>query len=129
MKYRKIPCILLMKPANRKVYNLRRGGVMYILGNILIGVGNVLDILLNIYMWIVIIGALISWVNPDPYNPIVRFLQSATYPLFSWLRRRLPLVLGGIDLSPIIVIAAIVFLKYALARTIIETGYRLKGGL
>jgi YggT family protein len=102
---------------------------MYILGNILIGLGNVLDILLSIYMWIVIIGALISWVNPDPYNPIVRFLRGATYPMFSWIRRRLPLMIGGIDFSPIIVIAAIVFLKYALARTIIESGYRLKGGL
>ncbi|HPI92036.1 MAG TPA: YggT family protein [Deltaproteobacteria bacterium] len=102
---------------------------MYILGNILIGLGNVLDILLSIYMWIVIIGALISWVNPDPYNPIVRFLRGATYPLFVWIRRRLPLSVGGIDFSPIIVIAAIVFLKYALARTIIETGFRLKGGL
>jgi YggT family protein len=102
---------------------------MYILGNILIGLGNVLDILLSIYMWIVIIGALISWVNPDPYNPIVRFLRTATYPLFSWLRRRLPIVIGGIDLSPIIIIAGIVFLKFALASTIIETGYRLKGGL
>ena len=95
---------------------------MYILGNILIGFGKVLHILLNAYMWIVIIGALISWVNPDPYNPIVRFLQGATYPLFSWLRRRLPLVIGGIDLSPIIIIAAIVFLDYAVAGTIVETG-------
>ena len=111
-------------------YTWRKGkGPMYILGNILIGLGNVLDILLSVYMWIVIIGALISWVNPDPYNPIVRFLRSATYPLFVWIRRRLPLTMGGIDFSPIIVIAAIVFLKYALAGTIIETGYRLKGGL
>ena len=102
---------------------------MYILGNILIGLGNVLDILLSIYMWIVIIGALLSWVNPDPYNPIVRFLRGVTYPVFTWIRRRLPLMVGGIDFSPILVIAAIVFLKYALARTIIETGYRLKGGL
>jgi YggT family protein len=102
---------------------------MYILGNILIGLGTVVDILLNIYMWIVIIGALISWVNPDPYNPIVRFLRAATYPVFSWIRARLPLSAGGIDFSPIIVIAAIVFLRYALARTIIETGARLKGGI
>lgn len=102
---------------------------MYVLGNILIGLGNVLDILLSIYMWIVIIGALISWVNPDPYNPIVRMLRGLTGPVFSWLRRRLPLVIGGMDLSPIIVIAGIVFLKYALARTIIETGMRLKGGI
>ncbi|HVN71257.1 MAG TPA: YggT family protein [Desulfomonilia bacterium] len=101
---------------------------MFILGNILIGFGKVLHILLNFYMWIVIIGALISWVNPDPYNPIVRFLQGVTYPLFYWLRRRIPLVIGGIDLSPIIVIAVIVFLDYAVASTIMETGMRLKGG-
>lgn len=102
---------------------------MYILGNILIGLGNVLDIVLDIYMWIVIIAALISWVNPDPYNPIVRFLRSATEPVFRWIRRRLRLNLGGIDFSPVLVIAAIIFLKYALARTLVETGIRLKGGL
>ncbi|HPC46631.1 MAG TPA: YggT family protein [Deltaproteobacteria bacterium] len=102
---------------------------MYVLGNILIGLGNVLDILLNIYMWIVIVAALITWVNPDPYNPIVRFLRAATYPVFSWVRSRLRLSAGGIDLSPLVVIAAIVFLKYALVRTIVETGIRLKGGV
>jgi len=102
---------------------------MYILGNILIGLGSVLDILLSIYMWVVIIGALISWVNPDPYNPIVRFLRGATYPLFAWIRRKIPLSFGGIDFSPVIVIAGIVFLRYALAKTIVETGYRLKGGM
>lgn len=101
---------------------------MYILGNILIGLGNVLDILLSVYMWIVIVGALISWVNPDPYNPIVRFLRSATYPVFAWVRSRVRLTAGGIDFSPVVVIAAIVFLRYALARSIVEAGIRLKGG-
>jgi YggT family protein len=101
---------------------------MYVLGNILIGMGYVLDILLSVYMWIVIVGALISWVNPDPYNPIVRFLRAVTYPVFSWIRRRLRLAVGGIDFSPIVVIAVIVFLRYALAKTIVETGLRLKGG-
>ncbi len=99
---------------------------MYILGNILIGFGKVLHIILNFYMWIVIVGALISWVNPDPYNPIVRILRGLTEPIFYWLRRRIPLVIGGIDLSPLIVIAAIVFLDTALAGTLIDTGVKLK---
>ncbi|HDP25026.1 MAG TPA: YggT family protein [Deltaproteobacteria bacterium] len=101
---------------------------MFVLANVLIALGKVLHILLNIYLWIVIIGALISWVNPDPYNPIVRFLRSATEPVFLWFRRRLPLLIGGIDFSPIIVIALILFLDTALANSLIETGYRLKGG-
>ncbi|MGC9323602.1 MAG: YggT family protein [Desulfomonilia bacterium] len=101
---------------------------MFVVANILIALGKVLHILLNLYMWIVIIGALISWVNPDPYNPIVRFLRSATEPLFLWFRRRLPLSIGGIDFSPIIVIALIIFLDTALASSLIETGYKLKGG-
>jgi YggT family protein len=99
---------------------------MYVLGNILIGSGEALHIILNLYMWIVIIGALITWVNPDPYNPIVRVLRSLTEPVFSWLRRRIPLVIGGIDLSPLIVIVAIVFLDSALVSTLIETGKKMK---
>lgn len=101
---------------------------MYIVANILIGLGQACDILLMLYLWIVIIGALISWVNPDPYNPIVRFLRQATEPVFRWLRRRVPLTFGGIDFSPILVIAAIFFLRTALVKSLIETGVRLKGG-
>jgi len=103
---------------------------MFVLANILIGIGEVLHILLQIYMWIVIIGALLSWVNPDPYNPIVRFLYSATEPVFSWLRRTLPFLrIGGIDFSPIIIIVIIIFLDKALVTSLIETGVRMKGGL
>lgn len=64
--------------------------------------------LLSAYMWVVIISALITWVNPDPYNPIVRFLRNATEPVFYRIRRWLPfVVLGGFDLSPIVLIVAI----------------------
>ncbi len=84
--------------------------------------GTVLHIALNIYLWIIIIGALISWVNPDPYNPIVIFLRKATEPLFFWLRRHMPLIVRGIDLSPIIAIAIISFLDSALVPTIREQG-------
>jgi YggT family protein len=102
---------------------------MFVLANILIGFGKVLHILLQIYMWIVIIGALLSWVNPDPYNPIVRFLYSATEPVFTWIRRKLPFLrMGGIDFSPLILIALIIFLDQALVTSLIEMGVRLKGG-
>ena len=100
-----------------------------ILGNILIGVGQVLHIFMSCYMWIVVIAALITWVNPDPYNPIVRFLFSATEPVMRKIRRHVPARIGGIDFTPIIVIAGLVFLDWALARNIIEIGQRMKFGM
>ncbi len=101
---------------------------MFILGNLFIAAGNVIDILLSLYMWVIIVAALISWVNPDPYNPIVRFLHRVTEPVLSPIRRRLG-VYGGIDFSPLIVILGIVFARYFIVRSLIEIGYRLKGGL
>ena len=101
---------------------------MIVLGNLFIAAGTVLDVLLNIYMWDVIVAALISWVNPDPYNPIVRFLYSVTEPVVRPIRRRIG-TLGGIDFSPLIVILAIVFIRSFVVRTIIEYGYRMKGGI
>jgi len=75
--------------------------------------------ILNIYMWIVIISALISWVNPDPYNPIVRFLHAVTYPVLNPIRRIIGYKLGPIDISPMVVILAILFVKYFLNRIMI----------
>ncbi len=100
---------------------------MFVLGNLFIALGNVLDILLNIYMWVLIIAALISWVNPDPYNPIVRFLYGITEPVLRPIRRRLG-VFGGIDFSPLVAILAIVFLRSFVVSSLIELGYKLKGG-
>jgi len=101
---------------------------MFIIGNLFIATVNVLDILLNIYMWVLIISALLSWVSPDPYNPIVRFLYGATEPVLRPIRRRLG-IYGGIDFSPLIAILAIIFIRSFLVRTLIEIGYKLKGGL
>jgi YggT family protein len=97
---------------------------MFIFGNFLHAIAVVLDIILTFYMWVVIIAALISWVNPDPYNPIVRFLYAATEPLLRPIRRRLP-VMGGIDFSPLIVIAVIYFLKYFLVASLNDFAIRL----
>jgi YggT family protein len=95
---------------------------MYGVNNPLAFVGQVLHIALTVYLWIIIIGALISWVNPDPYNPVVRFLRKATNPLFTWLRRHVPLIAGGVDFSPILAIALIIFLDSALVPILREQG-------
>ena len=85
---------------------------MFVLGNLLAAVAKILDIALTLYMWIIIGRAVISWVNPDPYNPIVRFLNSSTEPVLYQIRRRIPLHFGGFDFTPILVILAIVFLPF-----------------
>ena len=91
---------------------------MIALKHFLEAVAYVLGWALDIYMWLIIARAILSWVNPDPYNPIVRFLYNVTEPVLSYLRRRLPLVYGGLDLSPLAVLAAILFLRVFLVQTI-----------
>lgn len=84
---------------------------MFIIGNLLKAVAVVLNYVLHFYMWIVIARAVLSWVNPDPYNPIVRFIHNVTEPVLYRIRTRLPFDFGGIDFSPIIVILGIIFLQ------------------
>ncbi len=100
---------------------------MIVLGNLVMALAQVLHILLNMYMWIVIIRAIISWVSADPYNPIVSLLYRVTEPVLGYARRIIP-PLGGIDLSPILVLVLIVFLDQFLVQTISEFGLRLKAG-
>lgn len=90
---------------------------MFVVGNTLLGVATVLDYILTFYSWIIIARALISWVNPDPWNPIVQFLTRATEPVLAPIRRRMGWAMG-IDLSPLIVIAAIWFLQIAVVQSI-----------
>lgn len=101
---------------------------MFIFANLILAIGNILNILLSGYMWIIIISALISWVNPDPYNPIVRFLHAVTEPVLRPVRRIVGRT-GFVDLSPMIVILAILFVKYFLIQSLIELAYKLKGGI
>ncbi len=98
---------------------------MFILANLLHSIATVVDVVLTLYMYIIIISALISWVNPDPYNPIVRFLHNMTEPVLYRVRRVLPLHFGGIDLTPMVIILAIVFLKSFLVPTLHQLAYRL----
>jgi YggT family protein len=92
---------------------------MFILANFLQALAAVLDIVLTLYFWVVIVSAILSWVNPDPYNPIVRFLRSLTEPVFYHIRRWIPFTLiGGIDLSPIVVLIGIQFLEIFLVNSL-----------
>ena len=93
---------------------------MFILANLLEAAAAVLGVLLNAYMWIIIARAVISWVNPDPYNPIVRFLYSVTAPVLYRVRRAIPIYAGGIDFSPILVFVAIYFLELFLVRSLYD---------
>lgn len=97
---------------------------MFVMGNTLLGLATVLDYLLTFYSWIIIARALISWVNPDPWNPIVQFLTRATEPVLAPIRRRLGLGMG-IDLSPLIAIAAIWFLQIAVVQSIKDAALRM----
>ena len=84
---------------------------MFVVGNFLKAVAVVLHYVLSFYMWIIIARAVLSWVNPDPYNPIVRFIHNVTEPVLYRIRTRIPVNFGGIDFSPIIVILGIIFLQ------------------
>jgi YggT family protein len=101
---------------------------MFVVANLLAAVARIVDILLTVYTYIIIARAIISWVNPDPYNPIVNFLYRATEPVLYRVRRILP-DLGGIDLSPVVVLVAIFFIQKFLIASVYDLGYQLKFGM
>ncbi len=93
---------------------------MFILGNFIRALAEVINIGLTLYMWIVIAHAILSWVRPDPYNPIVRFINQVTEPLLYQIRRRIPTAFGGMDFSPIIVLLGIVFLRIFIVDSLLR---------
>jgi YggT family protein len=100
---------------------------MFVLSNLILAVAKIIDYGLVIYMWIIIIRALISWVSPNPYNPIVRFLYRVTEPVLWRVRRILPFGGGiGIDFSPLIVIFIIIFLRLFLVQTLAQLAQQLR---
>jgi len=74
------------------------------LANIIIGIGGILHSLISVYIWVIIIAALLTWVRPDPYNPIVQFLYRVTQPAYDFVRRMMPTTFNGIDLAPLVII-------------------------
>ena len=99
---------------------------MILLANLLIGLGQVLNAVLSFMILLVVVRAVLSWVNPDPYNPIVRFLNDSTDPLLNWMQRRVKLNFGRIDFAPVVLLFALLFLQYFLCQSLIDYGARLK---
>jgi len=101
---------------------------MFIFGNLILAIASILDVILGLYKWVIIIAAIVSWVNPDPYNPVVRFLRAVTDPVLRPIRRLIGYRLGPIDVSPLIAIIGIIFIQKFFIRSLIEFGYKIKGG-
>ena len=93
---------------------------MFIIGNLLMAVAVILRYVLTFYMWIVIARAILSWVNPDPYNPIVRFIHNVTEPVLYRIREKIPVNFGGIDFAPIIVILGVIFLQNFVVNSLLR---------
>jgi YggT family protein len=98
---------------------------MFVLSNFVVALARIIDLILTLYMWVIIFRAVISWVNPDPYNKIVIFLYRFTEPVLRPVRRILPFRNMGIDFSPLLVILVIIFLQYFLVESIIQLARRL----
>ena len=96
---------------------------MFVLSNLLLALSQVLDIGLSVFYWMILIRALLSWVSPDPSNPIVQFLHRATDPVLDPIRRLMPPM--PIDISPILAFLAIIFLRSFLVQTLRDLAYRL----
>ena len=98
---------------------------MFIAGNVIEAIATIVGWILEIYMWVIIIRALISWVNPDPWNPIVQFLQRATDPVLYQIRKRLGMGSMGFDFSPIVAILLIWFLQIAVVGSLKDLALRM----
>lgn len=99
---------------------------MFVASNFLVAIAKVLDIVLGIMYWLILVRALLSWVNPDPFNPIVQFLYKTTEPILNPIRKILPFSRKfGIDISPIIAFLAIMFLRSFLIKTLFDLAVKL----
>jgi YggT family protein len=93
------------------------------IGNIIVGLGGILHNLISVYIWVIIIASLLTWVRPDPSNPIVQILYRVTEPAYSLVRRYIPSVYNGIDLSPLIIIIALQVVDVILISMINSIAY------
>ncbi len=99
---------------------------MFVIGNFIFAVAVILQYLITILTWIIIIRALISWVNPDPYNVIVQILHRITEPILAPLRRIIPMQNAGIDISPIIAILLLWFVRLFIVNSLLGLALRLR---
>jgi len=99
---------------------------VFILSNLLSALAILLEYFFTILSWLIIIRALLSWVSPDPFNPIVQIINKTTEPILAPFRRLIPMYNIGLDLSPLIALLVILFLKIFLVKTIADIAFRLR---
>ena len=92
---------------------------MIVLQTLIEAIANILNMVIGLYIWIVIIAALISWVRPDPYNPIVQILYRLTEPVYALIRRYIPTNFGGFDIAPLILILALQFFQMFVVKLLL----------
>jgi YggT family protein len=93
---------------------------MIVLSTLIEAIANILNMIIGLYIWIVIIAALISWVRPDPYNPIVQILYRLTEPIYSLIRKYIPTNFGGLDVAPLILILLLQFFQMFFVKLLFE---------
>lgn len=99
---------------------------MFVFSNLILAMTRLIELVLWAYVWIIIARAVVSWVSPDPFNPIVRFLYRVTEPVLRPIRHRLPTFQMGLDLSPMVVILAIYFLQAFLVESLRDLAVSLR---
>ena len=99
---------------------------MFVASNFVLTIARLLELVINIYIWVIIARALISWVSPDPYNPIVRFLYRVTEPVLRPVRHRMPSLAVGLDLSPMVVILALYFIDWFVVTSLRDLALGLR---
>ena len=99
---------------------------MFVVANIVVGIAKILDAILNLYFWVIIAAAVLSWVNPDPYNPVVRVVRNLTEPVFYRVRKWLTFTyVGGLDLSPLVGLLGIQIINSVLVQSLYQLAVRL----
>lgn len=98
---------------------------MFVLSNLVSALAQLLSAFFTIYTWVLIIRVLITWVSPDPFNPVVQFLMKATDPVLEPLRRVIPSI-GPFDISPVVALLILQALQHFLIRTLMDLSFRLR---
>lgn len=99
---------------------------MFVASNFVLALARLVDLACWAYFWIIIARALLSWVSPDPYNPIVRFLYRVTEPVLRPIRDRLPTFQLGLDLSPLVVLLALQLVQWFVVDTLRDVALSLR---
>src|SRR5262245_2372924 len=98
---------------------------MWMVAQVISTVATILEWVLNALGLVIIINALLSWVRPDPSNPIVRFLDQVSDAVCDPIRRLIPTIVAGLDLAPMIAMAAIWFIKLFVVNSLHELAFRV----